>query len=147
MSEESTAPGQKAVVLASFENRRAGKRMVGSLGRAFRTKARGGDATALVVGANKDGSLKMTQSRLLEAGDATAAVIRAHERGADAWDGSLADFLDALDPGPRHDWMREARCGAGTSKRSLAETHVGGLVKAGPGVRRADTLKGGWSGR
>jgi hypothetical protein len=160
--------------------------MVASLGRDFRKKARSGHATAFVVSGNEDGSLKMTESRVLETGDVTAVVIRvsasravgfmgiystlkgtrggvraarkrhghvgsdderaheiladvgpdaalvlircedddlrqsvaarAHERGADAWDGPLADFLAALDPGPRHDWVRAALGQAGTSK-------------------------------
>ena len=177
------------MVLASFENRRAAERMVASLGRSFRTTARSGDATAFVVSANKDGSLKMTESRLLQTGNAAAVVIRvsasravgfmgiystlkggrggaralrkrhghvgsdderahelladvgpnaalvlirckddemrqiasthAHERGADAWDGSLADFLSALDPGPRHDWVREALGQRGISTQVL----------------------------
>ena len=76
MSEESTAPEQEAVVLASFESRRAGERMLASLGRDFRKKARKGRATAFVISGNKDASLKITESRVLEAGDFSAAVIR-----------------------------------------------------------------------
>jgi hypothetical protein len=34
------------------------------------------------------------------------------ERAADSavgtWDGSLAEFLAALDPGSKHDWVRDA---------------------------------------
>ena len=178
MAGESAKPEREAVVLASFENRRAAERMVASLGRAFRTTARSGDATAFVVSGNEDGSLTMTESRVLEAGDFSAVVIRvsaaaaigftgvfsmlrgtrggvraarkhhghvgsdderahelladvgpdaalvlirckddeirqmaaaqAHERGAAAWDGSLADFRAALNPGPQHDWVRAA---------------------------------------
>ncbi|NUR10065.1 MAG: hypothetical protein HOQ22_02620 [Nocardioidaceae bacterium] len=32
----------------------------------------------------------------------------AAETALDSWDGSLADFLAALDPGPAHDWVRIA---------------------------------------
>jgi hypothetical protein len=64
------------VVLASFESRHAGERMLASLGRDFRKRARKGDATAFLVSGNKDGSLKVTESRVLEAGDFTAVVIR-----------------------------------------------------------------------
>src|SRR5271165_541117 len=68
--------GQESVVLASFENRHAAEHMLLSLGRGFRKKARKGGATAFVVSANKDGSLKLTESRALEAGDLTATLLR-----------------------------------------------------------------------
>jgi len=68
--------GQESVVLASFENRHAAEHMLMSLGRGFRKKARKGGATAFVVSGNKDGSLKLTESRVLEAGDLTAVLMR-----------------------------------------------------------------------
>jgi hypothetical protein len=184
--QESTTREQEAVVLASFENRRAAESMVASLGRGFRKKARSGHAAAFVVSGNEDGSWKMTESRVLETGDFTAVVIRvsaswtvgfmgilstlkgarggvraarkrhghvgsgeerahellaevgpdaalvlirceddearqsvaarAHERGVAAWDGPLADFLAAFDPGPQHDWVRAALGQARTSR-------------------------------
>ena len=53
--------------------------------------------------------------------DAAAALVRCKdgemwhkvsERAADSavgtWDGSLAEFLAALDPGSKHDWVRAA---------------------------------------
>ena len=55
---------QDSVILASFENRHAAERMLASLRRGFRKKAREGHATALVISGNKDGSLKLTQSRV-----------------------------------------------------------------------------------
>ena len=67
--------GQESVVLAAFGNRRAAERMLVSLGREFRKKARKGDAAALVVSGNKDGSLKVTQSRVVTASGVAAAVI------------------------------------------------------------------------
>jgi hypothetical protein len=67
--------GQEWVVLASFENRHAAEHMLLSLGRGFRKKARKGGATALVVSGNKDGSLKLTVSRALEAGDLAATLL------------------------------------------------------------------------
>jgi hypothetical protein len=62
-------PAQDWVILASFENRYAAERMLASLRRGFRKQARKGDTTALVISANKDGSLKLTQSRVLSAGN------------------------------------------------------------------------------
>lgn len=50
--------------------------MLSSLGRAFRKEARKGQVTAFVVSANKDGSLNLTQSRVLTAGGVGAALIR-----------------------------------------------------------------------
>lgn len=67
---------QETVVLASFENRHVAERALLSLGRGFRKKARKGGATAFVVSGNKDGSLKLTESRVLEAGDLTAVLMR-----------------------------------------------------------------------
>ena len=64
------------MVLASFDSRHAAERMLASLGRAFRTRARKGSTTAFVISGNKDGSLKITQSRVLSGGDMSAALIR-----------------------------------------------------------------------
>jgi len=169
---------EESVILASFENRHAAEHMLLSLGRGFRKKARKGDATAFVASGNKDGSLKLTESRALEASDLTATLMhlsvswmvgfwgtlstlkgvkagahaahkrgshvgsdeqRAHEiiaeagsnaaialarckdpemaqavaaraadRGRYSWHGSLPQFLSGLDPGSKHDWVREA---------------------------------------
>jgi uncharacterized membrane protein len=67
---------QDLVVLASFENRHAAEHMLASLRRGFRKEAREGHATALVISANKDGSLKLTQSRVLTASGFLYTVIR-----------------------------------------------------------------------
>jgi hypothetical protein len=66
---------QDSVVLASFESYQAAEHMVASLGREFRKKARKGGARAVVVRGNADGTLKVTESRVLEAGDFTAALM------------------------------------------------------------------------
>jgi hypothetical protein len=169
---------QESVVLAAFENRRAAESLLRSLGRDFRQKAHSGDAVALVISGNADGSLKLTQSRVVTASGVGAAVVgvsaammaglvgtlsalkgaktvthaahrrashvgadsdraqailaevgprgaiallrckdpeireaavaRAADRASSSWDGSLADFLAALDPGEKHDWLRAA---------------------------------------
>jgi hypothetical protein len=67
--------GQESVVFASFENRHAAEHMLLSLGRGFRKKAHRGGATAFVVSGNKDGSLKLTESRVLEANELTAMLL------------------------------------------------------------------------
>ncbi len=67
---------QDCVILASFESRRAAEHMLASLRRRFRTKARKGHATALVISANKDGSLKITQSRVLTASGFVYTLLR-----------------------------------------------------------------------
>jgi hypothetical protein len=69
------AAGQEWVALASFENRHAAEHMLLSLGRGFRKQARKGGATAFVVSGNKDGSLKLTESRGLEAGYLTHMLL------------------------------------------------------------------------
>jgi hypothetical protein len=67
---------QDSVILASFENRHAAERMLGSLGRGFRKTHRKGHATAFVISGNKDGSLKLTQSRVLSASGFVYTLIR-----------------------------------------------------------------------
>ena len=69
-------PAQESTALTSFENRHAAEHMLASLGRGLRTKARKGQVSAFVVSANKDGSLNLTQARVLAGGDAGAALIR-----------------------------------------------------------------------
>jgi hypothetical protein len=64
------------VVLASFESRFAAERMLASLGRGFRKKARKSKVSALVVSGNKDGSLKLTESRVLSGSGFASALIR-----------------------------------------------------------------------
>jgi len=74
---DSPAAGEASewVVLASFENRRAAERMLFSLKRGFRKSARKGHATAFIVSGNSDGSLKLTESRVLEAGDFISTLL------------------------------------------------------------------------
>ncbi len=170
--------GQESVVLASFDSYRHAEHMLASLGRGFRKKARKGGARAVVVRGNPDGSLKVTESRVLSASDFMAVLLRvslswvagfmglfsmlkgarggvravevrkghtgsgehrAHEilaaagphaalvlvrcqdremhqavtaasadSATDIWDGSLTEFLAALEPGSAHDWVRAA---------------------------------------
>jgi hypothetical protein len=66
---------QESVVIASFGNRRAAEYMLASLGHEFRRSARKGHAEAFVVSGNTDGSLKLTESRVLEAGGLAATII------------------------------------------------------------------------
>jgi hypothetical protein len=70
-------PGlEEYVVLASFVSRRAAEHMLISLGHKFRHASSKGRASALVVSANPDGSLKLTQSRAQTAEGVSAALIR-----------------------------------------------------------------------
>jgi hypothetical protein len=55
--------GEASVVIARFDSYRHAEQMLASLGRGFRTKARKGGTTAVVVRGNPDGSLKVTQSQ------------------------------------------------------------------------------------
>ena len=177
MASEADA-AQDWVILAGFQNDRAAEHMVASLGRGFRQKHRKGHAEALVITANKDGSLKITQSRVLSASgflytvmriglsvligfvgmlsglrgakgsvkdvrhrgahvgsderrghellagigpDAAIALVtgddhetrqavaaQATDQASESWNGSRADFLAGLDPGPQHDFLRAA---------------------------------------
>ena len=68
--------GHESVVIASLDSYRRAGHMLASLGRGFRRKARQGGATAAVVRGNPDGSLKVTESRVLTAGEFTSILIR-----------------------------------------------------------------------
>lgn len=57
--------GGESVVIARFDSYRHAEHMLASLGHGFRAKARKGGATAVVVRGNPDGSLKVTESRVL----------------------------------------------------------------------------------
>lgn len=67
--------GQESVVIASFDAHRDAERMLASLGRGFRKKARKGGTTAVVIGANTDGSLKLTRARVMTANDLTYTLM------------------------------------------------------------------------
>jgi hypothetical protein len=69
-------PGREEyVVLASFTSRKAAEHMLISLGHKFRKASTKGRASALVVSANADGSLKLTQSRAQTAEGVSAALL------------------------------------------------------------------------
>jgi hypothetical protein len=68
--------GPDSVVVASFDSYRHAEHMLASLGRGFRKKARKDGATAVVVRGNPDGSLKVTESRVLSASDLVSTLIR-----------------------------------------------------------------------
>src|SRR6478609_8652416 len=74
---DATAPSERAwVTLASFDSYRHAEHLFASLGRTFRKQARKDGTTAVVVQGNADGSLKLTQSRVLTASGFVAALIR-----------------------------------------------------------------------
>src|SRR6187397_2761093 len=77
MSEENVTgvPEQDSIVLASFKNRFAAERMLASVGRKFRHEARKGKANVFVISGNADGSLKLTESRAVEASAAISTLI------------------------------------------------------------------------
>jgi hypothetical protein len=69
------------VVIASFANRHAAEHMLASLGHEFRRNARKGHAEASVVSGNADGSLKLTESRALQASGLLAPSFVSLSRG------------------------------------------------------------------
>jgi hypothetical protein len=62
-------------VVALFANRHAAERMLASLGRDFRKKARKGGVAAFLIRGNADGSFSLVQSRVLTASGVVAAGI------------------------------------------------------------------------
>ena len=67
---------QDSIVLASFDSYRHAEHMLASLGRQLRSDARKGNAAAVIIRGNPDGSLKLTQSRVLTAEGFGYAVIK-----------------------------------------------------------------------
>ena len=119
--------GQQWVVIASFGNRYAAEHMLASLGHEFRRNARKGHAEAFVVSGNADGSLKLTESRVLEASDFAATIIRVSL----SWTVGFMGLVSTI---------KGAKATAHASQKR--ESHVGSdehhaheiLAQAGPGA-------------
>ena len=69
-------PGQDSVVIASFDTYRRAEYVLASLGHGFRVKARMDSAAGVVVRGKADGSLKVTEPRVLPASNFMAALMR-----------------------------------------------------------------------
>jgi hypothetical protein len=97
--------------------------MVGFLGLFSMAKgARGGVRAAGVRGGHVGSDEHRAHEILAQAGPHAALVLvrckeketrqmvtaAAADRAKDSWDGSLTEFLAALDPGSDHDWVRSA---------------------------------------
>jgi hypothetical protein len=68
-------PAHEHVILGSFPARHAAERMLASLGHEFRGAVRKRCASALVINANSDGSLKVRASRVVSMGNIANAVL------------------------------------------------------------------------
>lgn len=75
-ADKAAPESESSIILASFESRHAAEHALASLRRGFRKEARKGHAKALVISGNKDGSLKLTQSRVLSASGLVYTLIR-----------------------------------------------------------------------
>jgi len=75
MPTEADQATNASVIVASFENRHAAEHLLALLGREFGKQARKGHVTAFVIRGNKDGSLTLTQSRVLTAEGVEAALV------------------------------------------------------------------------
>jgi hypothetical protein len=117
--------GQESVVLASFDSYRHAEHMLASLGRGFRKMARKGGTTAVVVRGNPDGSLKVTESRVLSAGDFVYTVTRVLV----SWAVGLMGLLATLKGAKEEVHAARARRGhAGSDEHRVHEV----LAEAGP---------------
>jgi hypothetical protein len=114
----------ESVILASFESRHAAEHMLVSLRRGFRKEARKGQATALVISGNKDGSLKVTQSRVLSASGIVYFLIRIPLVVAIGFTGILSTLRGAK--GAVHE-VRERQSGVGSDEQAahVLLAHVG----------------------
>ena len=118
---------QDFVILASFENRNAAEHMLASLGRGFRKQHRKGHATALVISENKDGSLKLTQSRVLTASGFVYTLLRISLAWTIGFLGLLATLRGSK--GAAHE-VREHKSHVGSDEQA---THAI-LARVGPGA-------------
>ena len=63
-------------------------------------------AHAILAQAGPDAAIALVHCKDRETGKTVAAGAADH--ASYCWDGSLPDFLAALDPGSQHDWVRDA---------------------------------------
>jgi len=99
--------------------------MLASLRRGFRKKARKGHATALVISGNEDGSLKLTDSRVLSATGLVYTVMRVALSVAIGFMGIFSTLKGAK--GGVHD-LREREAHGGSDEQAVHAI----LAKAGP---------------
>ena len=117
--------GQESVIIASFEDRRGAERMVASLGRGFRKTHRKGHATALVISGNQDGSLSVTQSRVVSASGVVYTGMRISLSVAVGFMGMVSSLQGAK--GAAHQ-VRKRGSHAGTAQHRAQEI----LAEVGP---------------
>ena len=115
----------ESVVLASFENRHAAERTLASLSREFREAARKGHAKAFVIHANKDGSLTLTQSRILTAGGFGYTLARISLSVTIGFTGIVSTLKGAK--GAAHE-VRTRRSGVGSDEQAVHAL----LARVGP---------------
>lgn len=107
-----TALAEDSVIIAIFDGYWGAEHMVASLGAEFRRQARRGGVSAVVVRGNADGSLKVTESRVLEAGDFASALIRISLSWVVGFLGLLSIFKGARS-GMRAAQLHSAHAGSG----------------------------------
>lgn len=86
----------QSIVLATFKNRVAAERMLASPGRKFRHGARKGKADVFVISGNADGSLKLTESRAVEASAAISTLIHVTGSILVGFMGSISTLKEAV---------------------------------------------------
>jgi hypothetical protein len=114
-----------SVVLASFENRHAAEHALASLGRGFRKEARKDHATVLVISGKKDGSLTLTQSRVLTAGGFGYTLARISLSVTIGFTGIVSTLKGAK--GAAHE-VRSRRSGVGSDEHPVHAV----LARVGP---------------
>jgi hypothetical protein len=119
-------PGVETIVIASFPTRRAGEHMLATLGRKFRRTARKGHATALVVSANRDGSLLLKQSRVLTASGYASTLIHVSLSLTVGFMGIISS-LKGVEGGIQAARVREGHVGSDEHRAHAI------LAEAGPG--------------
>jgi len=104
--------------------------MLASLRRGFREEARKGHASAFVISGNQDGSLKLTQSRVLSASGVVYALVRVSLAVTLGFGGLLSKLRGAK--GAAHE-VRERDSHVGSSEFAVHEI----LARVGPNAALA----------
>jgi hypothetical protein len=135
--------GEASVVIARFDSYRHAEHMLASLGRGFRTKARKGGTTAVVVRGNPDGSLKVTESRVLSASDFMSTLIHLSLSWTIGFIG-LFSMLKGAKSEARAARVRKGHTGSDEQRAHelLAEAGPHGGPGAGPVQGRSDAAAG-----
>jgi hypothetical protein len=117
-------PQQDSVVISSFDSYSHAEHRVAKLGWGFRKKARKGDATAVVIRGNADGSMKVTESRVLSANQLVSVLLHLSLSWTVGFLGLFSTFKGAKS-GARATHAHQRHVGSNEDRAHEVLAHVG----------------------